>query len=236
MRATGASITWRPGERYVLITTAAPVVVSFAVGDRRYDVGPVVLQAAIAPFVQGNEVYLPFNELLRSLDLAVRPDGSSWILQPQLASLDVRSWGNRADIVVRGGIPLRPRIVQDAPGGVTYEFDGVGTALTGTRNVNAGGIRSIAISQSGTARDPKTTVSVQLLPGAAHDVPRSDNGRDVVVSFGPVGWTQQVPFAQAQTPPPPPAVQANGDQTQTPSATAPEATGAAGAAAQRSPA
>ncbi len=228
MRATGAAITWRPGERYVLITTATPAVVSFAVGDRRYDVGSVVLQAAVAPFVQGNEVYLPFNELLRSLDVAVRADGSTWILQPQLASLDVRSWGNRADVVVRGGIPLRPRIVQDGPGTVTYEFDGVGTALTGTRNVNAGGIRSIAVSQSGTARDPKTIVSVQLVSGATHDVPRSDDGRDLVVSFGPAGWTSQVPFAQT---PPPPAAQANAQQPQTPSLAATDAAapGVAGA-------
>ncbi|MGB8520370.1 MAG: N-acetylmuramoyl-L-alanine amidase [Candidatus Tumulicola sp.] len=226
LHATGAAITWRPGERYVLMTTAAPAVVSFAVGDRRYDVGPVVLQASIAPFVSGNEAYLPFNELLRSLDLAIRPDGATWILQPQLASLDVRSWGNRADIVVRGGIPLRPRIVQDAPGAVIYEFDGLGTALTGTRNVNAGGIRSIAVSQSGPARDPKTVVNVQLLPGASHDVPRSDDGRDLVVSFGPAGWTSQVPFGQT----PPPGAAANGEQPQTPSVNASGAP-ASGAAA-----
>ncbi len=227
LRATGASITWRPGERYVLMTTAAPVVVSFAVGDRRYDVGPVVLQASVAPFLAGSEVYLPFNELLRSLDLAVRPDGATWILQPQLASLDVRSWGNRADVVVRGGIPLRPRIVQDAPGAVIYEFDGVGTALTGTRNVNAGGIRSIAVSQSGPARNPKTIVNVQLLPGASHDVPRSDDGRDIVVSFGPAGWTAQVPFGQTS---PPPAAASNGEQSQTPNGNVPGAP-ASGAAA-----
>ena len=217
LHATGAAITWRPGERYVLVTTAAPVVVSFAVGDRRYDVGPVVLQSSVAPFVQGGEAYLPLNELLRSLDLAVRADGSTWILQPQLASLDVRSWGNRADIVVRAGIPLRPRVVKDTPGAVTYEFDGVGTALSGTRNVNAGGIRSIAISQSGPARDPKTTVNVQLLPGASHDVPRSDDGRDLVVSFGPAGWTAQVPFGQTS---PPPAAQPNGGQSQAPNVNA----------------
>src|SRR5215472_12622975 len=29
LRATGAVITWKPGERYVLITTSVPVVVSF---------------------------------------------------------------------------------------------------------------------------------------------------------------------------------------------------------------
>src|SRR6185312_11886853 len=44
LRATGAILTWKPGERYVMITTSVPVVVSFAVGDRRYEVGPISLQ------------------------------------------------------------------------------------------------------------------------------------------------------------------------------------------------
>lgn len=197
LRATGAVLTWKPGERYILITTAAPAVVSFAVGDRRYDVGPIVLEATAAPYVAGNDAYLPLNEVLRSLDLALRRDRSQWVVQPQLASLDVRAWGNRADVVARGGIPLRPRIVQDVPGTVVYEFDGVATSLTGVRQVNGGGIRSIAISQGGTVRDPKTTVAVALLPGASHDVPRTDDGRDVVIAFGPAGFTAQTPFAQA---------------------------------------
>ena len=51
LSATGAFLTWKPGERYVLITTSAPTVVSFAVGDRRYDVGPIALQAGIAPIL-----------------------------------------------------------------------------------------------------------------------------------------------------------------------------------------
>ena len=76
LKATGALLTWKPGERYVLITTSAPVVVSFALGDRRYDVGPITLEAAFAPFARGDEAYLPLDDVLRSLDLALRRDGA----------------------------------------------------------------------------------------------------------------------------------------------------------------
>ncbi len=200
LRATGAVVTWRPGDRYVLITTSAPVVVSFAIGDRRYDIGPIGLQATIAPYVQGDEAYLPLNELLRSLDLALRQDGATAVLQPQLDSLDVRASGNRADVIAHAGAPLRPRIVQDGQGSVTYEFDGVGTTLTGTRNVNSGGIRTLQISQTGTVRAPKTIVTVQLMPGAVHETPRSNNERDVEIAFDVSGSPTQ-PQAQAQTMP-----------------------------------
>ena len=63
----GASITWRPGERYVLFMTAQPQIVSFAIGDRRYDVGALSAQASIAPYAQGNTVFVPLDELLRAL-------------------------------------------------------------------------------------------------------------------------------------------------------------------------
>ncbi|HXM07525.1 MAG TPA: hypothetical protein VN936_08670, partial [Candidatus Acidoferrum sp.] len=58
LRADGASLAWKPGERYVLVTTAAPAVVTFAIGDQRYDVGPIALQAPFAPYQQNGEVYL----------------------------------------------------------------------------------------------------------------------------------------------------------------------------------
>jgi N-acetylmuramoyl-L-alanine amidase len=208
LRATGAVLTWKPGERYVLITTSVPVVVSFAVGDRRYDVGPIALQANFAPYQIGNEVYLPFDEVLRSLDLALRRDGSNTVLQPQLASLDVQTFGDRVALVARAGAPLHPRVLSEVSGSIVYEFDGVGTTLAGTRNVNGGGVRSIAIAQSGTARDPKTTITVTMMPGASHEAPRSNDDRDVVLGFsgsgggppppGPVSVATPVP-AMPQT-------------------------------------
>ncbi len=211
LRATGAVLTWKPGERYVLITTSVPVVVSFAVGDRRYDVGPMALQAAFAPYQVGNEVYLPFDEVLRSLNLALRRDSTGTVLQPQLASLDVQTFGDRVALVAHAGAPLHPRVVSDTAVAVTYEFDGVGTTLVGTRPVNGGGVRSIQITQSGTARDPKTMVTVSLLPGAQHDAPRSNDDRDVVLGFNgsgagpaPVAVATPVPAMQATYVPPDP--------------------------------
>lgn len=199
LRAAGASLTWQPGDRDVLITTSVPLVVSFAVGDRLYNVGPLALQASIPPYRQGNEVYLPFNELLRSLDLALRQDGTVAVLQPQLASLDVRTAGGRADLVAHGGAPLHPRVVTQNAGAIVYEFAGVGTPLTGTRSVNAGGIRTLQIAQTGTVRDPKTVVTVSLAPGAVHDVPRSNDDRDVVISFASSPAAASAPAAQSQT-------------------------------------
>lgn len=183
MRDTGAVLTWKPGERYVLITTAAPTVVSFAVGDRRYDVGPISLQASFAPFQQGDEVYLPLQEVLSAFDLALRQDGGYTVLQPQLATLDVRAGGGRVTMIAHGGAPLRPRIVGQNGSSIAYEFDGVGTTLAGTRPVNAGGVRSVTIAQTGTLRDPKVIVTVQLVPGAIADAPRSNDERDVVLGF-----------------------------------------------------
>lgn len=184
LREVGAVVTWHPGERYVLITTAEPIVVNFSVGDTRYDVGPLSAQASQAPYVGTNdEVFLPLNELLGALYLAPKHEGNATILQPQLASIDVQGGGSQAVLVARGGAPLHPRMVSDTSDKVVYEFDGVGSTLNRNRSVNAGGIRALEVATTGSARDPKTFVTVLLEPGARHDVPHSNNG-DFEVAFG----------------------------------------------------
>jgi N-acetylmuramoyl-L-alanine amidase len=182
LRATGALLTWKPGERYILITTSVPVVVSFALGDRRYDVGPIALDAAFAPFQRGDEAYLPFDEVLRSLDLALRREGNVTVLQPQLAGLDVRQDGNRTILLAHGAAVLHPRILRETDAAITYSFEGVGTALVGTRQINAGGVRSLQISTTGTVRDPTTLVTVALASGAVAEAPREEE-RDVALTF-----------------------------------------------------
>jgi N-acetylmuramoyl-L-alanine amidase len=198
----GAALTWRPGERYVLITTSQPVVVSFSVGDRAYDVGPVTAQAAFAPYLLGTEIYLPFDELMHALYLAPVADGPVTVLEPQLASVDVQGSGIQALLVAHGAGALRPRVVHDTSSRVVYEFDGVGTTLAQTRTVNVGGIRSLEIAQAGTLRDPKTYVTVLLAPGASHGAPVSQNG-DFEVAFGGSGGAPPLVAAQpaaTQTP------------------------------------
>jgi|GEM_PF-652430 len=184
LHGTGAWVTWKPGERYILITTSVPAVVSFAMGERRYDVGPITLEASFAPFERGKEAYLPFNEVLRALDLVLRQDGQIKVIQPQLAALDVRQEEGRVTLRAHGGAPLHPRIVRQSPNAITYAFDGIGTTLGGTRQVGAGGVRSIAISSSGSARNPSTFVTVTLEPGTAPQPPQSTGTNEVVLAFG----------------------------------------------------
>ncbi|HEY1866798.1 MAG TPA: N-acetylmuramoyl-L-alanine amidase, partial [Candidatus Cybelea sp.] len=209
LRATDSVLTWKPGERYVLITTSVPTVVSFAVGDRRYDIGPIVLQAAFAPYQRGNEVFLPLNEVLRGLDLAIRDDGAVKVLQPQLASLDVRASRDRVTLLAHGGAPLRPRIVTQSSAAVTYAFDGVGTALAGTRQINAGGVRSVQIATSGTVRAPVTTVTVALQPGASARAPQNNGARDVVLAVNGAKASPQSVAEESPTPEPEPSATEN---------------------------
>ncbi len=199
LRATGATLTWKPGERYILITTSAPMVVSFALGDRRYDVGPIALQASFAPFERGDEAYLPFDEVLHSLDLALRRDARGTVLQPQITVLDVRQDGNRTTLTARAAATLHPRVVRESDDEVVYAFQGLGTSLTGTRKVNAGGVRTLEIATTGTVRDPTTVLTVKLAAGAAAEAPREEE-RDVVLSFD---GTPSASPPMAQSPPTP---------------------------------
>ncbi len=77
----------------------------FAIGDRRYDLGPISLQASFAPFLVGDEAYLPLREVLRALDLALHEENGVAVLQPQLAALDVRQ--RPLESVVAGGASAR---------------------------------------------------------------------------------------------------------------------------------
>ncbi|MBV9332928.1 MAG: N-acetylmuramoyl-L-alanine amidase [Candidatus Eremiobacteraeota bacterium] len=205
LRSTDAVLTWKPGERYVLITTSVPTVVSFAIGDRRYDIGPIVLQAAFAPYQRGNEAYLPLNEVLRGLDLALREDGATKVLQPQLASLEVRALRDRVTLLAHGGAPLHPRVIAQSASAVTYAFDGVGTALVGTRQINTGGVRSVQVTASGTVRAPVTTVIVALAPGAAARAPQNNGERDVVLAVTAGKASPQSVAEESPTPEPEPS-------------------------------
>ena len=179
----GALLTWKPGERFVLITTSVPLVVSFAIGDRRYDAGPISLQASFAPFLVGDEAYLPLREVLRVLDLALREENGVAVLQPQLAALDVRQDGSRVTVFAHGGATLHARVAQESSASITYAFDGVGTTLAGTRQVGSGGIASITIANAGTLREPSTLVTVQFESGTIAEAPQNTDGRDVLLAF-----------------------------------------------------
>ena len=179
----GATVTWGPRERYVLFTTAEPVIVSFAVGDPRYDVGPVTQQAGFAPFVRNGVPYVPFDELMRALDLAPVRYGGEIVLQPQLAAIDVRGTGSSSKLVAHAGIPLDYRVVSQSADRIVLEFYGVASTLEPRQIVQAAGLREIGIRVAGNVRNPRTLVTLVMAPGSAHGPPGTDDQRDFVMSF-----------------------------------------------------
>jgi len=180
----GATLTWQNEERYVLVTTAEPLVISFAIGDTRYDVGPVAQQAPFAPFLLNGVAYVPLVELLHGLNLDVKRDGSDLVLQPQLTSIDVQATAQGTRVIARAGTPLNPRVLSDANGKVVVAFDGVGTNLQRTRAFTGGGLRQIDLRTEGTAHSPRTVMTLTLAPGSGHSAPASDDARDFTMTFG----------------------------------------------------
>lgn len=207
LSSLGATLTWHPGERYVLISTPQPVVLNFAIGDRRYDNGLLSSQASFAPYVQGQEAYLPLDDVLRALSLAQVHEGNTTVLQPLLTSVDVQGTQSQAIIVAHAAVALHARVVSDSTDRVVYEFSGVASSIDGARAVDAGGVRSMQVATSGGARDPRVTITLSLYPGTRHDPAVSRSG-DFEVGFGgnggappliAVGATQAQPSAPEPT-------------------------------------
>lgn len=197
--AIGATVTYQSGERYVLVTTAEPVVISFAIGDTRYDVGPVTQTAAFAPFLLDGHAYVPFDELLRALNLAQKNN----ILQPQLTSIDVESSASGSKLIARGGMPLDAKIVSDNNNKIVVAFDGVGSTLQPSRALAGGPVRRIDIRTEGTAAHPRTVATFYVVPGTTHTGAGTDDQRDFTIGFNGAPAAQPVAAAPpAATAPP----------------------------------
>ncbi|NNM92666.1 MAG: hypothetical protein HKL92_04930 [Candidatus Eremiobacteraeota bacterium] len=195
----GAIVTWKPGARYVLVATGEPTIVSFAIGHRTYDIGPLAVRSKVAPFVRGGEAFLEFGALARSLGLRKIAGRAVTILQPQITSLDVRDEGNGMRVIARGAIPLQARLARASARQMTYAFVGLGTRLLHVRSVDAGGLVAVEISQVGTAANPTTYLTLDL-DGSSHVAQvGSLDGRDIgfVIAPGASTLAAAAPVARA---------------------------------------
>lgn len=195
----GATVTWQPDSRYVLVTTGEPVVVSFAMGETRYDVGPVSENAAFAPFMLDGHAYVPLVELLRALDFAGKASGGENYLQPQLAALDVQSDGGTAKLVAHGGMPLDGRVISESSNRIIVAFDGVASSLPPSRTMTAGPVRRIDARTEGGVTNPRAIVTLYLAPGTTHSAAGTDDQRDFTIGFNGAPGGQAI--AQAAAPP-----------------------------------
>jgi N-acetylmuramoyl-L-alanine amidase len=201
--AIGATVTWQKGQRYILVTTGEPLVISFALGDTRYDVGPVSENASFAPFLLEGHAYVPFDELVRALGLAQKND----ILQPQLTTIAIQSAVNGTKLIARGGMPLDGSITSEGGQKLTITFDGVGTALPPSRTLAGGPVQRIDVRTDGPPAHPRTLVTLLLAAGTRHTGAGTDDQRDFTIGFDGAAVAQAAapPAAQPAAEPSEPA-------------------------------
>ncbi|MBV9233949.1 MAG: N-acetylmuramoyl-L-alanine amidase [Candidatus Eremiobacteraeota bacterium] len=123
LRATGAVLSWKSRERYILITTSTPTIVSFALGSRRYEVGPTVMQAEFAPIERGDEPYLPLDDVVRALGLTARRDGAALALESSITSAPQPVAGSPTPEPAPTIVPNRATVVTGV--GVTMSDEGL---------------------------------------------------------------------------------------------------------------
>ncbi|MBV8196979.1 MAG: N-acetylmuramoyl-L-alanine amidase [Candidatus Eremiobacteraeota bacterium] len=173
LRATGAMLSWKPGQRSVLITTSTPTIVSFGLGDRRYDVGPATLQAEFAPFERGDEPYLPLDDVIRALGLTARREGATLVLQATTPS--------QPELVQASPTP-EPTPPSPAPNGAT--------AVTGVDVTTSEEGLTVVVAVSGDAtyewhrlRDPDNRFWVDIKGATLQGPPIDQNEPSPLISL-----------------------------------------------------
>ncbi|MDQ6932147.1 MAG: N-acetylmuramoyl-L-alanine amidase [Candidatus Eremiobacteraeota bacterium] len=196
----GASIAWQSGQRYILITAADHRVISFTLGDTRFNAGPVFTTASFAPYSSHGDVYLPLEALARSLNLAPLKEANEIVLQPQLALLDVRSDHEKTNVAFRGAVVSSPRVRTESDR-LVLEFPGLGSALESSRKLGSAGVSQIDVAVSGTVRNPTTTVVIfHSRNVAVQRVPADPSEVQYAFSMTP---EVAMPRAQSASPPSP---------------------------------
>lgn len=190
LMTTGASIAYQPGQNYVILTAADHRTIAFTIGSTQYVAGGVTQTAPFAPYVAGRAVYLPFVALAKALYVAEVQDGTTTVLQPQLASLDVRSVRNVTIVTLRGATLLRfKRLTSADDTHVALSFRGVGSTLESQRPLQQPAIGGLVIATGGTPRNPTTVVDFNALPGSVHALAPSETRNAISIAFAPAGVT-----------------------------------------------
>ncbi len=217
--AAGAGLSYQPGQNYIVVTTADRRTINFTLGDAQFTVNGVTQVAPFAPYISGRDAFLPFIALAKALYIDAVPDGGTTVLQPQLGSLDVRTQARTTIVTLRGGTALHYKRRSGAnEQHVALEFEGVGSTLERDRHMRpSGALRGIAITASGAARNPTTTVDIDAVPGSLHALVPSDSRNSIAIAFAPAGVAlggSAIPaesnaqtlaaVAPAAVPPPPP--------------------------------
>lgn len=179
----GATLSWEPSSRYVVVTTADRRTLTFTLGVPHFQTSSGGESVPLRAYIDGNDVYLPFLTLARALYVEPVFQGNEYVLQPQLGALRVRNDGRRTIVSLTGGTQLRFVKTIDEPNRMTLVFAGASSTLQPSRAVDMPGLGRIDVAVSGSTRNPSTSVTFEVTPGAARAVLPSPNRNELDLAF-----------------------------------------------------
>jgi N-acetylmuramoyl-L-alanine amidase len=214
----GATLSFAPQERYVIVTAADRRTIVFTLASTQYTAGGVSARAAFAPYLDGSRAVIPLYALAHALYVEPVAGAGETILQPQLGALDVRSDARRTTVVIRGATQLAYVTRVETPEHVELAFSGVGSTLAGERRIGAA--TDVSIVTSGSPKNPTTVVTFDAPRGAQHEIAPPVSPFEVTLAFTGIGTGAPVaaqppvaaPTAAAASvnaPPPPPTLGAS---------------------------
>jgi N-acetylmuramoyl-L-alanine amidase len=181
----GATVSYQPQQRYVIVTAADRRTIVFTLGDPSYTAGGVRAQAPVAPIADGDDAVLPFYVLARALYVEPVAQPGEVVLQPRIGALDVRADGGRTVVTVRAAMPLLTTTNAESPDRLQVSFVGQGSALAPARRAPGTAVDAIDVAVAGSAKVPTTTITISGARGATHRVVASGSPDAYTVIFEP---------------------------------------------------
>jgi N-acetylmuramoyl-L-alanine amidase len=180
-----ATVAYDPGNRLVIVTSGDRRVVTFTLGDTRFENGPVHERAPFAPYAVGATAYIPFLTLAKALYVVPVKDGATTVLQPQIGGLDVQTRERVTTVTLSSAVPIRFKRASPAGGErLTLVFSGVASTLEAKRRIGGSAeLRGLSIQSGGTARNPTTTMTFDATPQTMHALANSDTPNVIAVAF-----------------------------------------------------
>jgi N-acetylmuramoyl-L-alanine amidase len=166
----GATVSFQPQQRYVVITAQDHRTIVFSLGDPSYTVAGVRAQAPFAPIADGDDAVLPFFTLARALYVEPLAQANETVLQPRIGALDVRTDAGRTIVTVRGAMPLLVATTGESAERVQVSFTGLGSAIAPGRRPAGAAIDAIDVGVGGNAKVPVTTIAFEGARGSTHRV------------------------------------------------------------------
>lgn len=181
----GATLSWEPRSRYVVITTADRRTLTFTLGVPHFQTSSGGEDVPLNAYIDGHDVYLPFLTLARALYVRPILQGDAYVLQPQIGALQARVEGRKTVLRLVGATRLRFSKSADTPNQLALTFAGTASTLGLSRAMDMPGLTRVDVAVSGTVRNPTTTVTFETPAGSARAMLPSTNSGELDLAFGP---------------------------------------------------